>query len=115
MKLSGMSVLTAVALLVLAFELSLALWPVPGKYPWALPIVIAVAGAGMALLGRHNDVARYGLGLATVAGLAAWTVKSLGDLGLEVAILLGAGMLGLPMAMVVLAMERSGRADPYGD
>ncbi|MBU8894641.1 hypothetical protein KRR26_03455 [Corallococcus sp. M34] len=115
MKLSGVSVLTVVALLVLAFELALAFWPVPGKYPWTLPMVMAAAGAGMALLGRKNDVACYGLGLATVAGLAAWTVKSLGDLGVEVAFLLAAGMLGLPMGMVVLAMGRSGRADPYGD
>jgi hypothetical protein len=107
---------TGVALLALLAHLVAAFWPVPGKYPWGLPVVVlAAAAAAVYRWRRHaDDFGSMLIPLGAVGALSLWTLFfKRGD---ESAFLLWLALLGLPVGRLLLALIHSGSADdPYAD
>lgn len=93
--------LTLVALLILA------VWPVPHKYPWGIPIASAGTAALCALRSRAgDDFGAFLLGFTALSGLAAWTLSSWLRLGEMSALLVWVALTAVP-ALWLITLVRS--------
>ena len=99
----------------LPLVLALALWPVPGKYPWLVPIAVL---ATTAIAIWRNNICKDDVGaglviIVAVGVLATWTLFEIG-LDSTVTALLVVAVFGFPLVVLVMATIASGAADnPY--
>jgi hypothetical protein len=89
-----------------------ALWPCPHKYPWILPAaVVASAVVSAALWKKGNDAGGAMVFLATVAGLATWTLAHHLQLGIVAGLLVFAASIAPAIVFVIVLASLAGAAD----